>query len=59
MNENTEQWKAGGECSKCRREPYCTKKCKAAQKRSQAELGLVVGCAFAKAYARLHGVEKE
>lgn len=57
--ERGDEWKAGGECSKCRREAYCNKKCKAAQKRSQVELGLAVGCAFAKVYARLHGVEKE
>lgn len=26
-----EQWKSGGNCSKCRRRPYCKKRCSAAK----------------------------
>lgn len=27
----TEQWKLNGDCDKCRRKNYCTKKCRAKQ----------------------------
>lgn len=27
INEN-EQWKSGGDCSKCRRQNYCSKECR-------------------------------
>lgn len=28
MEDNNEQWKSGGDCSKCRRHKYCSKPCK-------------------------------
>ena len=30
MNDN-EQWKHGGDCTKCRRQKYCSKECKASR----------------------------
>ena len=28
MKDNNEQWKSGGDCSKCRRYKYCSKPCR-------------------------------
>lgn len=28
IEDNNEQWKSGGDCSKCRRNKYCSKPCK-------------------------------
>jgi predicted nucleic-acid-binding Zn-ribbon protein len=33
INEN-EQWKSGGDCSKCRRQNYCSKECSQCSDRS-------------------------
>ena len=32
---SNEQWKADGDCSKCRRKSYCSKQCKANKKALQ------------------------
>ena len=29
MNENADRWKTDGDCSKCRRQKYCGKRCRA------------------------------
>ena len=29
MSESADQWLSGGDCSKCRRQNYCHKQCKA------------------------------
>lgn len=34
----SEQWKLNGDCSKCRRSKYCSKDCKAHDRRQQAYL---------------------
>lgn len=28
MDESKDQWKSGGDCNKCRRQPYCKKQCR-------------------------------
>ena len=33
-----EQWKTDGICEKCRRNKYCSKRCKANQNRTNAEI---------------------
>ena len=35
MSENTDRWKSDGDCTQCRRQNYCKKKCKAYQKASE------------------------
>ena len=37
INEN-EQWKLKGDCSKCRRQPFCRKKCTAFKKDVQVSI---------------------
>lgn len=36
---NNEQWKTDGNCSICRRKPYCKKACSAHKKSLQREIG--------------------
>ena len=36
--DETEQWKLGGNCSKCRRKNYCSKGCTSYNRRTEAEL---------------------
>lgn len=39
-----EQWKSGGNCSKCRRQKYCSHECRERRNRLRRELeGVVVG----------------
>ena len=36
MAEDNERWMTDGDCSKCRREPYCGTVCRAQKQRRQA-----------------------
>lgn len=36
INENSDQWKHGGDCDKCRRKKYCGTPCKASGERKEA-----------------------
>ena len=36
--DQTEQWKLGGDCSKCRRQNYCSKPCTRCKRETEAEL---------------------
>lgn len=38
MNDDNERWLSDGDCSKCRREKYCSKACKAQKLRKAAIL---------------------
>lgn len=35
-NDDNERWLSDGDCSKCRREKYCSKPCKAQKQRKEA-----------------------
>ena len=37
----SEQWKYGGDCDKCRRQPFCRKQCHAVKVRKQYQLELI------------------
>lgn len=41
INES-EQWKLSGDCSKCRRKPYCSHACKKNEKRVGAEVSRLI-----------------
>lgn len=56
QTKDNERWKSDGDCRKCRRDPYCTKPCKARKKNvkkflleSSAES---VAAAMAKAFGK-------
>lgn len=36
-----EQWKQGGDCKKCRRQPYCSKECGAVKRKNRLEMALL------------------
>ena len=43
----SEQWRSGGVCSKCRRKNYCHKSCRASKGRLNAVIGSAVMETFA------------
>lgn len=49
MIPETEQWKLDGDCSKCRKDAYCDKECKARKKLVKAKLAEMLSNAFNKA----------
>lgn len=38
MENETEQWKLDGNCKKCRREPFCSKPCRAKKEKDRSVL---------------------
>ena len=46
--EEYEQWKLDGDCSKCKRQRYCTKGCKKAKEAQEREINSIVSEAFFK-----------
>lgn len=46
---NTEQWITSGNCNICRRKKYCSKPCKQAKYRQQAQLAGAITKAVIKA----------
>lgn len=45
---NREQWKRGGDCRLCRRQPYCKKTCKAHQQRTDMFVGNIIARSLAR-----------
>lgn len=40
--ENNERWLTDGDCTKCRRQKYCSKPCKRSENRRQAEMAMAI-----------------
>lgn len=49
MPDVNEQWLSSGDCSKCRRNKYCSKPCKPSRISGQAQLGQLVARTMLKA----------
>lgn len=49
--EETEQWLLSGDCSKCRREKYCSKQCRKAASRERRILYSAMASAILKAWS--------
>lgn len=49
MSESTEQWETNGKCNVCRRRDYCSKPCKAYERRREHELRCIVARALLRA----------
>lgn len=43
---NRDQWRQGGDCRLCRRQPYCKKVCKAHKQRTDAYMGTIIARAL-------------
>lgn len=56
---NREQWKRGGDCRLCRRQPYCKKVCKAHQRRTDNWMGRMIAHSMAQALTRKPDEKKE
>lgn len=39
----SEQWKLHGDCSKCRKQSYCNKRCSAVKSRTRSVIGSLMG----------------
>lgn len=50
---SNEQWKSGGDCTKCRKKEYCNKACSQNIQRRQAQVGRVIANIYAQAYERM------
>ena len=50
--DNSEQWKHGGDCDKCRRKKYCGTPCRASVERDKAFVAGLVAEAFVNALKR-------
>ena len=50
METDNERWKSDGDCSKCRRNNYCKKKCKAYQKETERLIKQALFEGIAKIY---------
>lgn len=57
MSENTEQWKAEGNCEKCRRNQHCNKRkpCTAHKRRIDRMTQSAMAKAFNTVYAKMFG----
>lgn len=55
MECENEQWKSGGDCTKCRRQSYCGTKCKEKKNRETEEVNFIVSKAFTKATKAVFG----
>ena len=52
MSEDTDRWKSDGNCSKCRREPYCKKPCRAYSEAVKRDLRLMLANRIAELYRK-------
>ena len=52
MSEYTDRWKSDGDCSKCRREPYCKKPCKAYGEAVKRDLRRMLANRIAELYRK-------
>lgn len=53
MNIDTEQWKIDGDCTKCRRQRYCSKPCKKQREKRASEWDEARAMMAAKVFERV------
>lgn len=56
---NREQWKRGGDCRLCRRQPYCKKSCTAHKARTNNLMGQIIARAMTQTLMRKSAEKKE
>ena len=56
---NREQWKRGGDCRLCRRQPYCKKQCTAHKQRTENLMGQIIARSLVQTLMRKPTEKKE